>query len=104
MFDSVALHVNLQRQQQGEEELVFLVQPSCCIPVHLKGHELYDVGDAFAGDWAFGGPVHVTIHSRCHSENFIKLAAYQPLRASAVTVTLHCESRIDQQQQHGEAD
>lgn len=71
MFDSVALHVNLQRQKQGEEELVFLVQPPCRILIHLKGHELYDVGDAFAGDWAFGGPVHVKFHSRCHIESFI---------------------------------
>lgn len=64
MFDSVALHVNLQRQQQGEEELVLLVQASCCILIHLKGHKLYDVGDTFAGDWAFGGPVKMEFHSR----------------------------------------
>lgn len=57
MFDPVALHVNLQCQQQGEEELVLLVQTPRRILIHLKGHALYYVGDAFAGDWAFGGPV-----------------------------------------------
>lgn len=57
MFDPVALHINLQRQQQSEEELVLLVQAPCSVLIHLKGHKLYDVGDAFAGDGAFGGPV-----------------------------------------------
>lgn len=56
MFDSVAPHVNLQRQQQGEEELVLLVQASRRILVNLKGHKLNDVGDALAGDGAFRGP------------------------------------------------
>lgn len=56
MFDSIAPHVNLQRQQQGEEELVLLVQASRRILVNLKGHKLNDVGDAFAGDGAFRGP------------------------------------------------
>lgn len=66
MFDPVALHADLQRQQQGEEELVFLVQAARCILIHLKGHKLYDVGDAFAGDWAFGGPEKIKFHSRHH--------------------------------------
>lgn len=57
MFDPVALHVDLQSQQQSEEELVFFVQTPCCVLVHLEGHELYNVGDAFAGDRAFRGPV-----------------------------------------------
>lgn len=52
MFDPVALHVDLQSQQQSEEELVLFVQTPCCVLVHLEGHELYDVGDAFAGDRA----------------------------------------------------
>lgn len=56
MFDSVAPHVNLQGQQQGEEELVLLVQASRRILVNLKGHKLNDVGDALAGDGAFRGP------------------------------------------------
>lgn len=65
MFDPVALHADLQRQQQGEEKLVFLVQATCCVLIHLKSHELYDVGDAFAGDWAFEGPgKKVYFHSR----------------------------------------
>lgn len=62
MCDSVALHIDLQCQQQGEQELVLLVQASCCILIHLKGHKLYDVGNTFAGDWAFGGPVKVELH------------------------------------------
>lgn len=57
VFDPASLHVNLQRQQQSEEELVLLEQAPCCVLIHLKSHELYDVGDAFAGDRAFGGPV-----------------------------------------------
>lgn len=57
MFDPVALHVDLQRQQQCEEKLVLLVQAPCCVLIDLKGHKLYDVGDAFAGNRAFGGPV-----------------------------------------------
>lgn len=57
MFDPVALHVDLQRQQQSEEELVLLVQAPCCVLIHLKGHKLYDVSDAFARDRASGGPV-----------------------------------------------
>lgn len=59
MFDSVAPHVNLQRQQQGEEELVLLVQAPRRILEHLEGHKLDDVADALAGDRAFGGPVQV---------------------------------------------
>ena len=57
VFDPVALHVDLQRKQQSEKEFVLLVQATCCIFIHLKGHELNDVGNAFAGDGAFGGPV-----------------------------------------------
>lgn len=56
MFDSVAPHVNLQRQQQGEEKLVLLVQASRRILIHLKGHKFNDVGDALAGDGTFQGP------------------------------------------------
>lgn len=56
MFDSVAPHVNLQRQQQGEEKLVLLVQASRCVLIYLKGHKLNDVGDALAGDGTFQGP------------------------------------------------
>lgn len=59
MFDSVAPHVNLQRQQKGEEELVLLVQAARRILVHLEGHKLDDVADAFASYRAFGGPVRV---------------------------------------------
>lgn len=63
MFDPVALHVDLQCQQQSEEELVLLVQASCCILTHLKGHKLDDVGNAFASDRAFGGAVEVEFHN-----------------------------------------
>lgn len=56
VFHSVAPHVNLEREQQGEEELVLLVQASGRVLVHLKGHKLDDVGDAFAGDGALGRP------------------------------------------------
>ncbi len=66
MLDLVALHVDLQRQQQSEEELVLLVQAPGRILIHLKGHKVYDVGDAFAGDWAFRGPVKDEFQSRYH--------------------------------------
>lgn len=66
MFDPAALHVNLQRQQQGEEELVFFVQAPGRVLEHLKGHELYDVGDAFAGDGTFEGPVQVEYQNIYH--------------------------------------
>ena len=57
MFDLVALHVDLQRQQQREEELVLFVQTPGRVLKHLKGHVLDDVADALGGDGAFGGPV-----------------------------------------------
>lgn len=66
MLDLVALHVDLQRQQQSEEELVLLIQAPCSILIHLKGHKLYDVGDAFAGDWAFRGPVKAEFYCTHH--------------------------------------
>lgn len=57
MFDLVALHVDLQCEQQSEEKLVLFVETPRRVLIHLKGHELYDVGDPFAGDGAFGGSV-----------------------------------------------
>lgn len=57
MFDLVALHVDLQGEQQSEEKLVLFVETPRRVLIHLKGHELYDVGDPFAGDGAFGGSV-----------------------------------------------
>lgn len=57
VFDFIVLHVNFQRQQQGEEELVLLKQAPRCILENLKGHVFYDVGYAFAGDWVFSRPV-----------------------------------------------
>ena len=59
MFDFIMLHVNLQRQQQGEQELVLLKQASRCILENLKGHMFYDAGYTFAGDWVFSRPVDV---------------------------------------------
>lgn len=56
VFDSVALHVDLEREQQGEQELVFLIQPSGSILVHLEGHVLDDVGDPLACNWTLYGP------------------------------------------------
>ena len=35
--DVVGLQVSLQRQQQGEEELVTLIQPPGSVAVHLEG-------------------------------------------------------------------
>ena len=35
--DVAGLQVGLQRQQQGEEELVTLIQPSGSVAVHLQG-------------------------------------------------------------------
>lgn len=59
MFHFVALHVDLQSQQQSKKKLVFFVQAPCCIVVHLKGHELYDARDPFDGNRTFWGPVPV---------------------------------------------
>lgn len=51
MFDPVALHVDLESEQQGEQELVFFIQTPSCVPVHLKGHVLDDVSDPLACNW-----------------------------------------------------
>lgn len=59
MFDFIVLHVNLQRQQQGEQELMLLKQAPRCILKNLKGHIFYDVGYTFACDWVFDRPVDV---------------------------------------------
>lgn len=56
MFDSVALHVDLEREQQGEQELVFLIKPPGSVLVHLEGHVLDDVGDPLACNWTLCGP------------------------------------------------
>ena len=37
MFDHSFLHVNLQRQQDGVHEFVFLVQTTCSIFENFKG-------------------------------------------------------------------
>jgi len=54
-----ALHVDLERQQQREQELVLLVQPPRRVAVHLEGHDLDDADDALAGNGALGGPGRV---------------------------------------------
>ena len=54
-----ALHVDLEREQQGEQELVGLVEAPRGVAVHLEGHELDDAHDALAGDGALGRPVWV---------------------------------------------
>ena len=54
-----ALHVDLEREQQGEQELVGLVEPPRGVAVHLEGHELDDAHDALAGDGALGRAVWV---------------------------------------------
>lgn len=51
MFDPVALHVDLESEQQGEQELVFFIQTPSCVHVHLKGHVLDDFGDPLACNW-----------------------------------------------------
>lgn len=51
MFDPVALHVDLESEQKGEQELVFFIQTPSCVLVHLKGHVLDDFGDPFACNW-----------------------------------------------------
>lgn len=76
MFDPAALHIDLQRQQQSEKEFVLFIQASCCIFIYLKGHELDDVGNAFAGDRAFGGPVQVEYHDRYHRLSPVKYAVH----------------------------
>lgn len=50
VFDSVALHVDFQRQQQGEQELVLLIQTPGRIIVHLVSHVVDDFADPFACD------------------------------------------------------
>lgn len=62
MFDFIVLHINLQRQQQGEEELVFLKQAPGCIFENLKGHIFDDAGNPFAGDWVFSRPIKAEFH------------------------------------------
>ncbi len=57
VFDSVALHVDLESEQQGEQEFVFFIQTPSCIIVHLEGHVLDDVGDPLACNWTLWGPI-----------------------------------------------
>ena len=56
MLHLAALHVDLEREQQGEQELVRLVQPPRSVAVHLERHELDDAHDALACDGALGRP------------------------------------------------
>lgn len=51
VFDPVALHVDLESEKQGEQELVFFIQTPSCVLVHLEGHVLDDVGDPLACNW-----------------------------------------------------
>lgn len=57
VFDPVALHVDLESEQQGEQEFVLFIQAPSCVLVHLKGHVLNDVGNPLACNWTLWGPV-----------------------------------------------
>lgn len=56
--DVPGLQVDLQGQQEGEEELVILIQASSCISKRLVGQKLNDVEDPFRGDLGLGGFLH----------------------------------------------
>lgn len=60
VFHTVTLHVDLQRQQEGKQEFVLLIQTPGCVLVHLKGHVLNDVRYSLAGNWTFGWSVQKT--------------------------------------------
>ena len=55
LFD---VQVNLERQQQGEQELVLLVQTARRVSEHLKRQVFNDAGDSLGGDGRLGRPVH----------------------------------------------
>lgn len=57
MLYSVALHVDLERKQQREKELVLLVQASGCIFVHVIGHIFNNIANPFACNWTLCRPV-----------------------------------------------
>lgn len=84
VFDVVALHVDLQRQQQCEEKLVLFVQTTCSVLIHLKGHELYDAGDPFACDGGFRRSVQIDFDGMTSLE-FCQFSA-------PGTVLCHCNS------------
>lgn len=57
-FDSFRLQLNLQRHEDGEEELVLLVESSSCVWERAKRQTLDDVLDAFRCDRRLGGACH----------------------------------------------
>lgn len=58
MGDILGLQVDLECQQQGEEELVVLVEAPGRVAEHLVGEVLHDVAKALGGDLRLGGLLH----------------------------------------------
>ena len=56
--DVAQVDLNLEREQDGEEELVDLVQAAARVLKHLVGQVLDDVVDALAVDGRLGGVRH----------------------------------------------
>ena len=56
VFNLAALHVNLECQEDGEQELMVLIQTTSRVFKHLVRHVLDDVGYTLGCDWALLGP------------------------------------------------
>lgn len=70
MLHPVPLEVDLQGKQEGEQELVFLIQPTGSVLVHLIGHVLDDAGNPLAGDGTSDGPGERTFKSHLAHPSF----------------------------------
>lgn len=51
MFDGSLLQANLEGEEEGEEELVLLIEPSTGVAEHTERQVVDDVLDTLAGDW-----------------------------------------------------
>ena len=58
MSDVVAVHLNLQRQEDGEQELVDLIEATSCVGEGTEGQVLDDVVDSLACDRRFSRLCH----------------------------------------------
>lgn len=71
VFDLAKLHVNLEGQQEGEEELVILIQTTGCVLEHLIRHEFNDVSNTLGRYRTLLGPVnHKSTDTYCHQHPF----------------------------------
>ena len=51
VFDGSLLQADLEGEEEGEEELVLLIEPSTGVAEHTEGQVVDDVLDTLAGDW-----------------------------------------------------